>query len=174
MFICHSSLVEVTCSFWALLSCSRALVHHLQVVFEQRVVFELRAASSASKRSLSSEQQAVFGQRAASGPRSASSDSRPVAAGRSRFEMPCCNCQANRRCVRCSCVKRKTPCVDCYPGRNRPSLCHNGSDQEMSSASSQPAAARLDSHVARQPATDPTASSQPTVRHVTRTRPPVD
>ena len=44
----------------------------------------------------------------------------------------------------------------------------------MSSASSQPAAARLDSHVARQPATDPTASSQPTVRHVTRTRPPVD
>ena len=88
--------------------------------------------------------------------------------------MLCCNCQANRRCVRCSCVKRKNPCVDCYPGRNRPSLCRNGSDQELSSASSQPAAGRLDSDVARQPATNATASSQPTVRHVTRTRPPVD
>ena len=41
--------------------------------------------------------------------------------------MPCCQCQATRTCVRCSCKKAGKTCTDCYPSRSDPSTCCNNS-----------------------------------------------
>ena len=53
-------------------------------------------------------------------------------------KLRCCQCQANRRCVRCQCVQKGRRCLDCYPSRNSPSTCANFRDSDAGSAS-QPA-----------------------------------
>ena len=40
-------------------------------------------------------------------------------------KLKCCQCQANRRCVRCACVQAGRRCFNCYPGRNSPTTCAN-------------------------------------------------
>ena len=46
-------------------------------------------------------------------------------ATKSNAKFKCCQCQANRRCLRCQCVQNGRSCVDCYPSRNSPSTCAN-------------------------------------------------
>ena len=37
----------------------------------------------------------------------------------------CCACMKNGRCVRCQCVKKGLPCIDCWPSLSNPSRCAN-------------------------------------------------
>ena len=62
----------------------------------------------------------------------------------------CCTCNGgNARCVRCTCVKNKRPCLNCLPGRTN--NCHNTITQRQSSVVAVPAYNNTDifSHLRR-------------------------
>ena len=44
---------------------------------------------------------------------------------RSHSQSRCCPCMKNGRCIRCQCVKKVLPCVDCRPSLSNPSSCEN-------------------------------------------------
>ena len=44
---------------------------------------------------------------------------------RSRSQSRCCSCMKNGKCIRCQCVKKGLPCVDCWPSLSNPSRCEN-------------------------------------------------
>ena len=48
-----------------------------------------------------------------------------VTRSRSQPNSRCCPCMKNGRCIRCQCVKKGSPCVDCRPSTVMPSRCEN-------------------------------------------------
>ena len=47
----------------------------------------------------------------------------------------CCSCMKNGRCVRCNCVKKGLPCVDCWPSLTNPVRCQNLAQNSTASSS---------------------------------------
>ena len=58
----------------------------------------------------------------------------------------CCQCQANRRCLRCKCVRNGRECEDCYPSRNIPNTCSNRKELSVSSQPARVANAKVAEH----------------------------
>ena len=50
---------------------------------------------------------------------------RQCSQSKSHSTLRCCPCMKNGRCIRCQCIKKGLPCVDCWPSMLNPSRCEN-------------------------------------------------